>query len=107
MRRGDLVTVAMSGPYGKPRPAVIIQADSFEHVQSVTFLPLTSDITEALTFRVLIEPSSENRLRATSQVMADKCSTLPRNKVGDVFGRLTDSDMTAVNRALAIFLGFV
>ena len=39
--------------------------------------------------------------------MVDKIATLPLAKVGPVFGRLSDDDMTAVNRALAIFLGFV
>ena len=28
MRRGDLVTVAVSGDYGKPRPAVVVTADA-------------------------------------------------------------------------------
>jgi mRNA interferase MazF len=97
----------MSGAYGKPRPALIVQSESFGDVDSITFLPLTTDVTEARTFRVLIVPTAENGLRSPSQVMADKCSTLPRNKVGDVFGHLGDPDMTAVNRALAIFLGFV
>jgi len=29
MRRGDVVTVAVPGDYGKPRPAVIVQTDAF------------------------------------------------------------------------------
>jgi mRNA interferase MazF len=32
VRRGDLVTVALPGDYGKPRPALVIQSDLFaEH----------------------------------------------------------------------------
>jgi mRNA-degrading endonuclease toxin of MazEF toxin-antitoxin module len=27
MRRGDVVTVAVSGGYGKPRPAIVVQSD--------------------------------------------------------------------------------
>lgn len=107
MKRGDLVTVAMAGAYGKPRPAVIIQSDAFGDVWSVTFLPLTSDVTEAWTYRVRVEPNPANGLSLTSQVMADKCSTLPRSKVGPVFGHLSDLEMAAVNRALAIFLDVV
>ena len=42
MRRGDLITVAMQGTYGKPRPALVIQATWIEGLDSVTFLPLTS-----------------------------------------------------------------
>ena len=28
MKRGDVVLVALSGDYGKPRPAVIVQSDA-------------------------------------------------------------------------------
>jgi mRNA interferase MazF len=106
MNRGDLVTVALPGAYGKPRPAVVVQADRFHHLGSVTFIPFTSDLLPAEIFRVLINPSSENGLQAPSQVMADKCSTLPLAKVGSVFGHLGESDLGRVDRALAAFLGF-
>ena len=36
VRRGDLVTIAVSGDYGKPRPALVIQADAFDSIPSVT-----------------------------------------------------------------------
>ena len=29
MKRGDLVTVALPGDFGKPRPALVVQADLF------------------------------------------------------------------------------
>lgn len=106
MKRGSLVTVAMRGDYGKPRPALIVQADAFGDMDSVIFLPLTSDITTALTCRILIAPTAENGLQVESQVMADKCSTLPLGKVGPVFGHLGAFDLGRVNRALASFLGF-
>lgn len=35
MRRGEIVTVAMPGDFGKPRPALVIQADQFEHTGTV------------------------------------------------------------------------
>jgi mRNA interferase MazF len=105
MNRGDLVTVALPGAYGKPRPAVVVQADRFSHLGSVTFLPFTSDILPAEIFRVLINPSSENGLQEPSQLMADKCSTLPLAKVGSVFGRLDATDLGRVDRTLALFLG--
>jgi len=106
MNRGDLVTVVLAGPYGKPRPAVIVQSPVFEELDSVTFLPFTGEILSTQVFRVLIMPNAENGLRHPSQVMADKCSTLPRQKVGAVFGRLGTNDLNRVDRALATFLGF-
>jgi mRNA interferase MazF len=76
-------------------------------MQSVTFRPLTSDVTIARTFRGPLEPGKANGLRLPSHVMADKCTSPPRQKVGPVFGRLSDDDMAAVTGALAIFLGIV
>ena len=29
IKRGDIVTCALSGDYGKPRPAVVVQSDLF------------------------------------------------------------------------------
>jgi len=46
MERGDLVTIAVSGDYGKPRPALVIQADAFNELGSVTVLRLTSELHE-------------------------------------------------------------
>src|SRR3954447_8863675 len=106
MRRGDLVTVVLPGACGKPRPAVIVQSDTFEKMESITFLPLTGEILPKQVFRVTVLPSAANGLQAQSQVMPDKCSTLPLAKVGPIFGKLDDADMTAVHRTLAIFLGF-
>ena len=107
MKRGDLVTVALPGDYGKPRPALVVQADRFESMESITVLPLTSEMMDAKDTRIAITPNSENGLRQPSSVMIDKIGTLPQVKAGPVFGRLSDDDMAAVNRALAIFLGFV
>ena len=105
MRRGDLVTIVLPGAYGKPRPALIIQSDDYRNLDSVTFLPLTSEIYPAR-FRLTVEATVANGLHSQSQIMVDKCSTLPLAKVGATFGRLSDDDMAAVNRALAVFLGF-
>ena len=38
MKRGDLVTVAIAGDFGKPRPALIVQADPFALTATVTLL---------------------------------------------------------------------
>ena len=105
MKRGDLVTAVMQGAYGKPRPALVIQATWVEGLDSVTFLPLTSEILIARTFRILVEPTPENGLQSRSQVMADKCATLPVAKFGTVFGRLAPGDLDRVDRAFASFIG--
>jgi len=106
VRRGDLVSVALVRDYGKPRPAIIVQADEFEHLDTVTVVPLTSDRVRQEVFRVQLEPSEENGLRQRSHVMIDKIATLPRAKMGTFIGRVSNEDMALVDRALAVFLGF-
>ena len=105
MRRGDLVTIALQGDYGKPRPALVIQSNFFDAHPSLTVLPVTSELRETPLFRVTIEPTDTNALRNTSQVMVNKCMTVAREKIGDVFGRIEGSHMLEVERTLAVFLG--
>jgi mRNA interferase MazF len=106
VRRGDLVTIALPGAYGKPRPALIIQSDLFDEHPSMTILPVTSELRDTPLFRISVEPDDGNGLRKRSQVMIDKAQTVPRDKIGKPFGRLDDTTMLAVTRALAVFLGF-
>ena len=106
MRRGDLVTITLQGDYGKPRPALVIQSDLFDEHPSVTVLPVTSALRDAPLFRLNVLPHAHNGLRLPSQVMVDKAHTVSRDKVGQVIGRLDDRTLLAVNRAMAVFLGF-
>ncbi|PIV88084.1 MAG: growth inhibitor PemK [Hydrogenophilales bacterium CG17_big_fil_post_rev_8_21_14_2_50_63_12] len=106
MRRGDLVSIALQGGYGKPRPALVIQSDLFDEHPSVTILPVTGELRDAPLFRVTVQPDASNSLGKPSQIMVDKVQTLSREKVGVCFGHLDDASLLAVNRALAVFLGF-
>ena len=54
MKRGDFVTVAIQGDYGKPRPALVIQADQFKGHASVTVLPVTSTLIAAPLLRITV-----------------------------------------------------
>ena len=103
--RGDIVTIAMQGDYGKPRPALVIQSNQFSEHTSATVLPLTSTLVEAPLLRVTIQPSAENGLRKPSQVMVDKVMTVKRDKLGPAFGRIDADTMVEVERCLAVFLG--
>jgi mRNA interferase MazF len=106
MRRGDVVTVAAAGDYGKLRPAVIVQSDAFpERHASVIICQMTSEVVDAPAFRVTIEPSAENGLRARSQVMADKPVTVRRGRIRRQIGRLRMDEMARLNAALAFVIG--
>jgi mRNA interferase MazF len=100
-----LVTIAASGDYGKPRPALVVQSDAFEALPSVTVLPLTSEIHDEHLIRITVRPSPENGLRAVSQVMIDKAITVPRSRAGAVIGQIDGDTLRAVDVALGRFLG--
>jgi mRNA interferase MazF len=106
MKRGQIWTIAGGGDYtGKPRPAVIVQDDSFDATASVTICAFTTDPTDAPLFRVPIEPSEKNGLRAPSRLMVDKLTTVSKERLGSRVGRLDDEDMVRLNRAILVFLG--
>ncbi len=106
MRRGDVVTVAAAGDYGKPRPAVVVQSDAFpESHASVIVCQMTSDLVDAPNFRITVEPSPGNGLRARSQVIADKPVTIRQERIGRSIGRLTPQDLIRLNAALAFVMG--
>ena len=106
MRRGDIRTVAGGKDYaGKPRPVVIVQDDSFDATDSITVCAFTTDETEAPLFRLPVEPSERNGLRAPCRMMVDKITTVPKSKVGGRVGRLDDEDILRLNRAVLVFLG--
>jgi mRNA interferase MazF len=105
MKRGDLVTVAVSGDYGKPRPALVVQADAFDAHPSVIVLPLTSEIHDAPLFRVTVAAGGVTGLRMPSQIMVDKATAVPRGKLGTRIGQVDGATMQAVNEALRGFLG--
>jgi mRNA interferase MazF len=105
VKRGDLVTVAMPGDFGKPRPALVIQSDLFEQIGTLTVLLLSSTPVNAPLLRPTVHPAPENGLRKPSQVMVDKIMTVRREKIGPVFGVLDAETLLTVTRSLAAFLG--
>ena len=106
MKRGEIWTIAGGQDYaGKPRPAVIIQDDDFDATASITICALTTDPTEAPLFRIRIQPSDGNGLRAECSLMVDKLTTVPKAKLGARIGRLDDEDLLRLNQAILVFLG--
>ncbi|MEO7648623.1 MAG: type II toxin-antitoxin system PemK/MazF family toxin [Gemmatimonadaceae bacterium] len=106
MKRGEIWMVAGGGAYtGKPRPCVIVQDDAFDATQSITICAFTSDATEAPLFRIRVEPEPRNGLSATSSLMVDKITTVPKDKIGTHAGQLSDEDLLRLNQAMIVFLG--
>jgi mRNA interferase MazF len=106
VKRGEVWTAsAGSGYVGKPRPVVIVQDDRFDATASVTVCAFTTDPTDAPLLRLLVEADETTGIRETSRLMIDKITTVPRSKLGEHVGELSDEDMIRLSRALVVFLG--
>ena len=106
MTRGEIWTVAGGSDYaGKARPAVIIQADQFDDIDSVTICLFTTTVADAPNVRVQVEPTAENGLETTSYLMADKLATLRKDRLGYRIGRLDELSLRELSGAVVLFLG--
>ena len=106
MKRGEIWTAdAGSGYAGQPRPVVIIQDDLFDATTSVTVCAFTTDDTAAPLFRIPVDADETTGIRQPSRLMVDKITTVPRTKLGERIGRLSDDDMTRFARSVVVFLG--
>jgi len=90
VKRGELWTMAGGPGYAsKSRPVVIVQDDAFAARDSVTVCLITTDPADLPVFRIAVDPTAENGLKAISRLMVDKVTTVPRR----------------LNRSLLVFLG--
>ena len=102
LQRGLIVTVAATGVYsGKPRPAVVVQANHWlQGHPSVTLCPLTSTLLDAPLVRIPVPPNPRNGLNKASQMMADKLFSMPTTSIGAVVGVLEPDRLNALDLAL-------
>ena len=105
MKRGDLVTVAAPGDYGKPRPAVIVQTNAARGQCFRRYLPNDLRDCRGPGFPHHSRTYQKNGLRACSQIMADKPVTIRRERVGHRIGSLDERDVSRLNVALAFVMG--
>ncbi len=105
MKRGDIVIVTHAD-LGKPRPAVVVQADEFnESPVTILVCPITSEIAEKLPLRPIVQADPGTGLRERSQIMTDKMLALRRDRVRGVLGSIDATTRDQLNRALLIILG--
>ncbi|SRR5260221_8158148 len=106
MKRGEIWTASGGRNYaGKPRPVVIVQADSFDATMSITVCAFTTDATSAPLFRLPVTPSERNGLREPCRLMVDKITTVAKAKLGSRIGWLEDEHVRRLDRAMIVFLG--
>ena len=106
MKRGEIWTASGGPDYaGKPRPVLIIQDDQFDSTGSITTCPLTTQVHDAPLFRIAIDPTHDNGLRQPCFAMADKITTLPRERLGKRLGVLKPTALAPINQAMLVLLG--
>ena len=106
MKRGDIVTVALPGDQGKPRPAVIVETDRLAPTDHVIICPGTSHVRQDVgQRRVYVEPSEANGLRTATQFQVDKITITRRGKCGPVIGHLDAASTDRLNGVLVLVLG--
>ena len=109
MKRGDIITVAWSGDFGKPRPAVIVQANQLTEsgIGSIVVCQITSDLQPVSILRIAVIPTPENGLLKPSQIMVEKIFAAKREKCGAVMGTMDDPSMDALGDALMFAVGLM
>jgi mRNA interferase MazF len=104
VKRGDLYYVNPPSFVGKVRPAVIVQANVFNHnPPSVTLCLLTSTLVDSR-LRVTLQPSKVNGLDKPSQVMVDKVMTLPLEKLSNRIGAVSAGELDQISASLRAWM---
>ncbi|MCL2809875.1 MAG: type II toxin-antitoxin system PemK/MazF family toxin [Treponema sp.] len=104
MKQYDIYTTT-GGTYStKPRPAVVIQAVSFDDFDSLTVIPITTIEIES-DFRIKIEPSDHNNLDKAGYIMIDKITTIKQSNIGEYIGHIDEKYVDNIKSALYKFIG--
>ena len=91
--------------WGKPRPALAIQSDILEDLSLVVVCLLSATLSGVTAYRLRVDPSPANGLKAVSEVQTDKIATMRREKCEGPIGRLSPEQMDVVHRNLAFVTG--
>lgn len=104
-RRADIVTIALQGDLGKPRPALVVQANWAQQTETLIVALMTSDLHEAPLYRYSIDPTPGNGLQRASQVQIEKLVAVPLRRVGKAVGQVEPAQMADISRLMAAMIG--
>ena len=94
------------GDCGQPRPALFVQSHLFDGHPSVTVLPVASSLRDAPLFRRRVQSKPANYLQMASEIMVDKAQSVPRERVVEVFGHVTEEQMLPPGLCTALIAQF-
>ena len=103
--RGEVWSVSAGGYASKPRPAIVVQSDDIQGVDSTILCLLTSEKNDAVNTRIEVDPSKENGLEKTSYIMTDKIVSVRRESLGQKIGKLEKKHIALMNQSLKDVLG--
>jgi mRNA interferase MazF len=113
MRRGEVRMVDLDPVRGaeasKRRPAVIVSNEAANSAAArlgcgvLTVVPVTTSVARVHPFQVLL-PAGAGGLPHDSKAQAEQVRSIDAARVGDYLGRLPDTQMTALDRALRLHL---
>jgi mRNA interferase MazF len=106
LKRGAVVMASHRDPSDKPRPFLVLRSDHFAAHVLVTVLAFTGTCTGIPPLRITVQPTLRNGLQQPSQAMIDYIQSVRIGQIGQVIGELDKADMQAIERAVAVYLGF-
>jgi mRNA interferase MazF len=104
MKRGEVWWVnfdpSIGGEIKKQRPAVIVSSDvSNKYLNRVQVVPITSKVEKLYPSEAYVTVGGRQ-----GKAMADQLATVSIERMSKLIGRVTASEMTAVERAIRIQL---
>ncbi|MFM9265065.1 MAG: type II toxin-antitoxin system PemK/MazF family toxin [Oscillatoriales cyanobacterium] len=109
MKRGEIYYANLSPTVGseidKSRPVLVVSNDANNRAaNTVTILPITSNITRVYPFEVLLNPE-DSGLSKSSKVQVQQIRTISKQRItSDAVGSLNEEIMQFVNIALKLHL---